>query len=283
MQIARRRFLILASCCFVASGCESSKKLSEKKAAEHVVFVADAANTDVGEVKSGLPQGAKFLEKLYANGAAPKDDLKAVREALENARNKVQDLRVAKSTFFALVDEQGNVLRNDQEQDLMAGKNLFASFPEVKNALSGKYVEARGSMPEAAGVKGADGQWVAATPISVDGAVKGLYVTGWAWSSYAYRLENAVRTHVRSSNPDPNTKMPLIYVYVVVDKLAFGAPVSPEVNAQAIGAADPLSKTKGEAVWSGTLEITGRDFGIAVKRVNALGPNVGVAILRSET
>src|SRR4029078_8235539 len=107
---------------------ESSKKLSEKKAAEHVVFVADAANTDVGEVKNGLPQGAKLLEKLYAKDAAPKDDLKARREALETARNKVQDLRVAKSTFFALADEQANVLRNDQEQDLMNGKNLFPRF-----------------------------------------------------------------------------------------------------------------------------------------------------------
>ena len=32
----------------------------------------------------------------------------------------------------------------------MAGKNAFTSFPEAKQALAGKYVETRGSMPEAA-------------------------------------------------------------------------------------------------------------------------------------
>lgn len=121
--------------------CDGDKKLSQSKAAEHVASLVETATGDVQEIKNGLPEGAKHLAKLFEGGAAPKDDLPAVREALDKARNKVQDLRVAKSTFFALVDDQGTVLRNDQDQDLMAGKNAFQSFPGLKAALDGKYVE----------------------------------------------------------------------------------------------------------------------------------------------
>jgi len=182
-----------------------------------------------------------------------------------------------------VLDAQGTVVRNDQEQDLMVGKNAFQSFPELKKALEGKYVESQGSMPEAAAVKGTDGQWVAAAPVTVDGKVKGLYLTGWSWSAYAYRLETALRSEVKSSLSGSNDKVPLLYVYMVVDQQAFGAPVSPEVNAQAIAGQDPLSKVQGDAAFVTTLEITGRDFGLAVKKVPALGGNVGVAVLRSET
>lgn len=270
--------LLLAS----LSGCESSKKLSQAKAAEHVASLVETTATDVQEIRAGLPEGAKHLGKLFEGSTAPKDDLPAVREALDKARNKVQDLRVAKSTFFALVDEQGTILRNDQDQDLMAGKNAFASFPALKAALEGKYVEGRGVMEEAARVKGADGQWVAAAPISAGGKVRALYATGFAWSAYAYRLENSLRSSVKSGL-GTNQKEPLLYVYVVVEKQAFGAPVSPEVNAQAILSQDPLGKAQGDAVYSAAIEITGRDFGLGVKRAPALGADVAVAVLRSET
>lgn len=280
----RRRSVLFACLCLGALtlGCEDKGKLSAERAKEHARFAAEAVKTDVAEVRQGLPQGAKQLEALYREKTEPKDDLAAVRKALARARDKVQDLRVAKSTFFALVDSAGTVLRNDQEQDLMAGKNAFASFPELKQALAGKYVETRGSMPEAARVKGSDGQWVAAQPIQVDGDVRGLYVTGWSWSAYAYRLENAVRGKVRSESAD-QAKDPLIYVYIVVGNDVYGAPVSPEVNAQAIAEQKPMSKIEGEGVHAATLEITGRDFGLAVQGTPALGEQVGVAVLRSET
>lgn len=121
-----------------------------------------------------------------------------------------------------------------------------------------------------------------AAPISAGGKVKALYATGFAWSAYAYRLENALRGSVKSGLGS-NQKEPLLYVYVVVEKQAFGAPVSPEVNAQAILSHDPLGKAQGDAVYSAAIEITGRDFGLGVKRAPALGADVAVAVLRSET
>jgi hypothetical protein len=111
--------------------------------------------------------------------------------------------------------------------------------------------------------------------------VHGLYVTGWSWSAYAYRLETALRSQL-GSELEANAKMPLAYVYVVVEKSAFGAPVSPDVNAKAIAELDPLAKG-GPQPQTYQLEITGREFGLAVVRVPELGERVGIAVLRSET
>lgn len=260
-----------------AAGCSrDGGTLSAERAKTLAASVARAAEADVEEVRKGLPEGAKRLEPLFEK-ADP--DAATAREGLETARAKVQDLRVAKSTFFAVVGRDGVVLRNDRDQDSMAGKPVFQAFPGLRAALEGRYVEARGDLPEAAGVKGrGDGQWVAGAPIRAGGEVRALYVTGWSWSSYAYRLENHARSLVRGEQ-----KEPLVYVYVVVGDQAFGAPVSPDVNAKAILALDPLGKAAADGAFSSPLTIEGRDFGLATQTVPALGEKVAVAVLRSET
>lgn len=251
-------------------------QLSAERAKPLAASVARAAESDVEEIRKGLPEGSKRLAPLFEKG---EPDAAAAREALETARAKVQDLRIAKSTFFAVVSREGIVLRNDREQDAMAGKPIFPAYPGLRAALEGGYVEARGDLPEAAGVRGrGDGQWVAAAPIRAGAEVRGLYVTGWSWSSYAYRLENHARGEVRGEG-----KQPLVYVYVVVADQVFGAPVSPDVNGQAILALDPLGKAAPDGSFASPLTIEGRDFGLAAQKVPALGDRVAVAVLRSET
>ncbi|HEX4335986.1 MAG TPA: hypothetical protein VH062_08745 [Polyangiaceae bacterium] len=259
--------------------------MSAGHAAEHVTFLVDAVTKDVEQVRSGLPQGADVLAARIKNDAGLMKDLDNVRDSLELARRKVQDLRIAKSTFFALADTSGVALRNDQEQDRMAGKPFFAAFPAL-TAAKDKYVETTGSMPEAAGVRAprADGQWVAATPVKVDGVTQALYVTGWSWAAYAYRLEFAIRGKIRSEIGDKkDEKEPLLYVFIIDGKNVYGAPVTPEVNATTIGALDPLGKVKAGETYTSALEVTGRAYGLAVRPAPALGPNIGVAVLRSET
>lgn len=268
----------------VISGCKGSQEASVKRAESHVRDLVAVAANDVAEVRSGLPQAEPHLTAVLASATRPEENPQEVRDAIERARHKVQDLRVAKASFFALTDAKGVVLRNDQEQDLMVGKDAFAAYPELKKALSGQYAEARGSMPEAAGVKGrADGQWVAAQPIRVNGEVRGLYLAGWSWAAYAYRLEFHLRSKVRAQLAETKEKEPLVYVYVVVDQQAYGAPVSPDVNAEAIEKLDALAKVPPGGTFSTPIEITDRDFGLAVKLVPELGPKVGIAVLRSET
>lgn len=281
-QLSRRGlgFLGLA---LISSGCKKPSAVSAEKAAPELAALVKATQTDVAEVRSGLPQGAKYLLPLFGTGKSPSEDPHGARIALETARSKVLDLRVAKGTFFAVADASGIVIRNDQEQDEMVGKPLLLSFPELNSALAGKYVETRGAMPEAARVRGrADGQWVAAQPVLDGSSVKGLYVTGWSWAAYAYRLERALSSNLRSELHE-GQKMPLVYVYVLVESGVFGTPISPEVNAQAIAALAPLPKAAAGTPITFELEIAGRDFGLAVELAPDLGKGVAVAVLRSET
>jgi hypothetical protein len=264
-------------------GCTKTGEVSKQKAHAEVELLAKAASSDVEEVRRGLPLGAKQLEAFFADEKA-QGDAAAAKEALESARSKVQDLRTAKSTFFLVADKNGLILRSDLDHDSLASKSLFEAFGDLKGASSGKYVETRGSMAEAAGVRGrSDGQWAAATPVMKGAEVAGVYATGWSWSAYAYRLENQLRSLVKSEAADAGTKEPLVYVYVLVEKEAYGAPISPDVNAKAIKDSGLFGRASGEAVVDGAREIEGRDFGIAVKRVPALGPDVGIAVVRSET
>jgi len=275
--------IVAVLACAAAPGCKKASAVSAEKAKAHAAFLLKTTQSDVGEVRSGLPQGAKYLLPVFTSGKPPAEDPHGARDALETARNKVQDLRVSKGTFFAVADASGLVIRNDQEQDAMAGVALLPAFPELKIALGGKYVETRGSLAQAAGVRGrADGQWVAAEPVQQGSDVKGLYVTGWSWSAYAYRLERAIGSELHGKLSE-GEKMPLLYVYVIVDKDVFGAPISPEVNAQAIAALAPLSKVTGNDAASFEMEITGREFGLGVQRTPDLGKDVAVAVLRSET
>lgn len=273
--------LTLAALSCVA--CTKPSAVSAEKAKADVGALTRATQSDVAEVRAGLPRGAPFLLPIFASGKPPSDDPHGARAALETARSKVQELRVSKGTFFAVAGNDGVVIRDDRDQDLMAGRALFPAFPELKLALSGKYVETRGSMPEAAGVRGrADGQWVAAAPVLQGSEVKGLYVTGWSWAAYARRLEFALSSNLRSALP-AGQKMPLVYVYLVVGKDVFGAPIAPEVNAQAIAKLSPLSRVTATAPATYELEIDGREFGLAVELAPELGKEVAVAVLRSET
>lgn len=273
---------VLLGCCLpvVAAGCKDQGKLSAERAQAHAQFLLKAAKEDVAELKRGMPKGVEHLKPAFSDGAP---DSQSAASALETARNKVQDLRVAKSTFFALVGKDGVVIRNDQDQDLMAGKNMFAAYPALKQVLQGKTVETRGSMKEAAGVRGkSDAQWLFGVPIEVDGDVVGAYVSGWSWSAYAYRLETSLRSDVLSSTEEGG-KVPLLYVYVLADGKAYGAPISPIVNGEAIVNQKPLEQASEAQPFSTPLEIEGRQFGLAVVPLKAVGPKVGIAVLRSET
>lgn len=283
--VPRRSWLVAFSLCVLPSGastlgCTDTGKISADHAKVHAQFLLKAAEVDIAELKRGLPQGSKHLVEAFKEGVP---DGETARKALETARNKVQDLRVAKSTFFALTDKDGTVIRNDQEQDLMVGKNMFKAYPELKKVLTGSVVETGGSMPEAAGVKGKpDAQWVLGVPVDVDGKPVAAYVSGWSWSSYAYRLETALRSDVLT-NTKEGGKVPLLYVYVIVDGGAYGAPISPTVNAEAILKQKPLEKATAAAPFAMPLEIEGRQFGLAVVPLAPMGKGAGIAVLRSET
>ena len=270
----------------LTSSCTDSGEVSRAMAVSHAEALARISAEDVAEVRRGLPLGAKLLAPIYDGGDGDDTDPQKLQIAIRGARDKVQDLRVAKGTFFALISSAGRILRTNLDQDRLAGASAFGSYPALLAVVrESKYLETVGSMPEAAGVNGGpDGQWVAAAPIVGEGKVKAIFATGWSWTSYAYRLENAVRGEAESALKNQGrAKMPLLYVYVIAGKEVYGAPISPRVSAEAIKALNPLEKSKSAQTFSTVLEITGRRFGLGVASAPALGNGVGIAVLRSET
>jgi hypothetical protein len=266
-------------------GCARTDEASLAQAREHAKELVDTAQRDAAEVRRGLPLGAQQLgQRWAASGADLLNDPEAARDALNHARNKVQDLRVAKATFFALAAPDGRIVRNDREQDLMAGAALFTAFPALARAAQGPYVEALGVMPEAHGVRGKpDAEWMAAVGVDVGGQTRGVYVSGWAWSSYAFRLEFSLRNRITTELRGTRDNVPLLYAFVVVGDEVYGTPESPEISARAIAERKPLANLGTDGSFSTLLEITGREFALAVQAAPELAAGVGIAVLRSET
>jgi hypothetical protein len=267
------------------AACERTDQESLVLAIGHAKALVEMARKDASEVRQGLPLGAQELAKRWAAGGVDLTvDAQAARQVLNQARNKVQDLRVAKSTFFALATLDGRIVRNDREQDLMAGVALFSAFPPLAKAAQGPYVEALGEMPEAHGVRGKpDAEWAAAVGINLDGQIRGLYVSGWAWSSYAFRLEFSLRNRVTAELAGKRQNMPLLYAFVLVGDRVYSAPEAPELNAQAIAEQRPLEKLTSDGSFSTLLHITGRTFALGVQTAPDLAPGVALGVLRSET
>lgn len=289
LRISRRFVLGVSSqfaaiaLCSALFGCEGTGKVSAQKATVHMEYIAKAVRGDVKEIRSGMPAGAKALEELFQNAAPEVPGPVDAREALIRVRAKNNDLDSAKSTFFLIATVDGTIIRNNLEEDEMAGKNLFEVYPAAKKNRKDSYYEFNGSWDVARGVNNKDdAQHCAVAPVVLEGKTVGYFVSGFSWSSYAYRLETSLRSEILQ-NTKEGDKVPLLYVYVLAGGKSYGAPVSPEVNGQAILKLNPVEKTKGGEVVSLPLEITRREFGVALKHFPELGDDVVLAVLRSET
>jgi hypothetical protein len=270
----------------LSAACTDTGKVSEEQAAAHAQGLAKLAAADVQEVRRGLPRAAKSLAALWAGDADPHGARASVLRKLEQVRNGDSDLTVAKSTFFALTDDQGSVLCSDQDPDSLRDKTLLTAFPELRKVLGGETVETVGSMPEIAAKSSVvDQQWLSGTPV-LDPAnnVRGMYVTGWSYKRFAYHLEETLKHDITVEAiraKKERFKQPLLYVFVFAGQKVYGTPVSPQVNADALEKLDLPSKTAA-GLHRQQVEITHRTFGLAAARVAELGPNAGVAVLRSE-
>jgi hypothetical protein len=270
-----------ALCCALFAQCKDQAKESASRAASDVAELGALVDTDMAEVERGLPEGAKRLAPLVANGADPKQDVAGVRKALLRMRRDVGDLNVAKSTFFALADSSGMAIRNDLEEDVMAGQNLFAIFPALAKGTDG-YITTTGAFPNASAKNGPDKDWVAALPVKrEDGATGALLVTGWTYRYFARHLQESLKDRLVERAKETQGKLPVFYVGLFDKSGVYCAPLTPQVDEQALASQDLPSKT-GNGPYQGTVNITDRAFGFAAQRTSKLGPDTGVVVLRSE-
>lgn len=268
----------------LSAGCEDQGKVSEQKAVDELARLLPVVKEDVAEVRRGLPEGAKKLATLLEPD--PGNNLPGLQRAITNSRGAIKDLDVAKSTFFSFADTGGIVLRSEADPDLLARKSVLAAFPELKGALepAAENVEAFGEMPEMRGVRtGPDTTWVVAHGVKeAGGKVIGMFVTGWSFRRYAYRLEEqAKRDLLEVAQKNKDKKVPILYVFALRGSKAYGAPVTPDVNAQAVEKLD-LGTKLGAGPYRGTIDITGRAFGVAAQKTPDLSGDTGIAVIMSE-
>jgi hypothetical protein len=274
----------LVAAALASAGCKDQGKESAAHAKQDVALLGDLVDKDVGEIERGLPEGAKRLAPLVAGGADPKQDIQGVRKALQRVRRDVMDLNVAKSTFFALADTSGVGIRNDLEEDTMAGQNLFAIFPGLTKAKDG-YGTTTGVFPNAATAKnGPDEDWIAGAPVKRDdGSTGAIFVTGWSYRYFARHLQEATKTRLTDEAKATGNegKIPVFYVAMFDKTGVFTAPLTPDIDEKALAQQDLVGKTAGGPA-SGTLTITDRTFGWAAQRTPKIATDTGVVVLRSE-
>ncbi len=267
----------------VSTGCGDPAKASQKAAADRLPGVVALVKEDVAQVRRGLPEGSAKLAKLL--GPEPGADLGGLQRAIASARAGVKDLELAKSTFFAFADPAGIVVRSEADPDHLATKSIFAALPKLakaKEASSG-VVEDFGELKDIHIRAGNDFTWAAAHPVKDDkGEVRGVFVTGWTFRGLAYHLEEMVKREVvDAAKKEGKKSVPVVYVFVLRGKKAYGAGQTPDVNTQAVEGLDPLSKAQ-SGTYETTVEITGRVFGIAAMKTPEYAEDMGVAVLASE-
>lgn len=278
------RLLFLLAITLAVIACKDNGSKSAAAASAHVKSLATLAEKDVGEIDRGLPEGGKKMAVLLGK-EDPKSNPAGVRAALLKMRQQVPDLGVAKSTFFAFTDDKGIAIRNDLEQDTMAGKDVVGAYPDLKKAIAGEaYVTTQGVFPGAPNPAGPDKEWVAGVPVKRDdGVLLGVLVTGWTYRRFAYHLQESLKRDLQDElmKGGDKGKLPVLYVFLFDKTAVYAARGTPPVNEKTLFDLDLVGKTASGPA-EGPITITERVFGWAAIRTPKLGPDVGIVVLRSE-
>ena len=280
------RLRILGATLFLLAllgNCRDTAKESTARAAEDVAAVAELVVKDVAEIERGLPDGAKLLAPLVTSGADPRQNVAGVRKALLRIRRDVMDLNVAKSTFFALADPSGVAIRNDLEEDVMAGQNLLLIFPALATPHEG-LVTTTGAFPNGSPKSGPDKDWIAAAAVKrPDGSTGAVLITGWSFRYFARHLQEALKTRLleQAKGKGSEGKLPIYYVALFDRSGVYPAPTTPLVDERALAELNLVDRTSGGA-FQGAMPITDRAFGFAALRTPRLAADTGVVVLRSE-
>lgn len=287
MTIGRSRALLCAAALVLplaTASCKDKGQKSAEEAKSNLGLVVPLVDKDVAEIERGLPEGAKKIALTVGKEKDVRGNPAVVRTALLKIRQQVPDLGVAKSTFFALTDDKGVAIRNDLEQDTMAGKNVVDRYPALKPLLeSGAFVATTGEFGTPNPL-GPDREWVAGTPVKrEDGSLVGLLVTGWTYRRFAYHLQETLKRDLQEQlvKSGDTGKLPVIYVLLYDKDAVYGARGTPPVDETALKDAGVFAKTAAGPA-EGSLTITDRPFGWAATRLPRLSPDLGVIVLRSE-
>jgi hypothetical protein len=261
-------------------GCTDRGKLAQDAASEAVDVALGLTTRDTDQVRKGMPEGVKVLEKRLP--ADPVGDRMQVEQAIKAARENVDSLINAKSTFFSYAGADGVVLRSEVQIDELAEKNIFTVYPALKQALEpgAGLVEAYGEMDALRGVrKGNDTAWVVAHAVGggEGGKPRGLFLSGWSLRHYAGVLQLAMRSHFddKAKGAQKTSEAVHAHVFILKGRGTYGDPEAPDENTNEVQSLDILPKL-GSGEFRALKEFDKRTWGIVGKKAPQLGDDAAL-------
>jgi hypothetical protein len=293
VSMDRRTFLLASAAGTLGSltGCQSK---AQKQAAAAVPDLARieklVSDRHVDSLARALPIAAGALGGKIDNLGL--DQAKTAGAAFDELRNKSDDLRSAKRSYFALTDVNGDIVWVDDPNWVVVGRKFGVAFAEAKELLAGKKKYAAG----AGRYGGADPEALTlfeAAPVTKADAVLGLLVSAWEVHEIAEDLQRQLQTDLAMKTVKPKVRAkakdkyqlaldtPDLWVAVFGKDYVWlqeGVPQPLEDGVKAVG----LYAKTASGAWNGTFDVLNRGWGAAAKRVPALGPDMGLAVLRNE-
>ena len=265
-------------------GCKSKAdkqaEIAETDVSHLVKIVGDR---HVDSLPRALPEAASKLTP----------PLDRAGETFNTLRDKTDDLRSSKRSFFAIVDSTGQIVWVDEPAWPVKGRIVDAGFPPVKDALAGKGSFFRGSgrfggdpegaliFMDASPIKGADGKVEGALVAAweaIDAAedLQGQLLTEHGMQSATPNVHNKVKEQHKKAMEEPDTWIALFRgptLYFVGDAY--------QPLEDASKALDIAGKTA-SGNWKGTFDVANTTWGGAAARISGLGPDVGIVVFRHQ-
>ncbi len=268
------------------AGCDGeAKKQAELAKADLSEAEGIVKAKHVAPLAAGLPKAADAIANAKDRAAA-----------FVALRDKTDGLRSSKRSFYAFTDAKGAITWVEDPDWQVVERKLKGGFPAVAEVLDGAkpYAEGAGRF----GDEGPEALWfVAAAPLksTVDGAAKidGALVAAWDAHEVAGDLQRQLATAAKMQIAAPKKRVkdsdrlqlaldtPQIWVAVYAPDgavfLPWGAPQPLEDALKGAGLGG-----KDAAGWTGIVKVTNASWGVASKRVDALLPGYGLAVIRNK-
>jgi hypothetical protein len=291
LQTMLRRTFLVSLAAVPLTACKSKAQQQAEAAVPDVARLEKViAERHIDAHARALPiAAAALVQKLGDKNLVPTESA-TIASAFEEIRNKTDDLRSAKRSYYAVVDNNGEIVAVDDPNWLVMGRKAAVAFPALNDVLGGKSKYAQGS----GRYGGADPEaltFFEAAPIVRGDKPIGAVVAAWEVHEAAEDLQRQLQTELAMKTVKPKVRAkpkdkyqlvldtPDLWV-AIFDKqyvwLQDGAPQPLEDGAKTIGL---FGKTAGGAA-SGTFDVMNRGWGFAAKRFPSLGAEMGIAVLR---
>ncbi|GAC1351365.1 MAG: hypothetical protein NVSMB1_03680 [Polyangiales bacterium] len=275
-------------------GCKSkAQKQAELALADLATLDATIAHRHIDSLARALPNAARDL----GVGAKPGLDLHVSGATLGasfvTARDKTDELRSAKRSYYMITDAQAEVVFVDDDAWTVVGRKLALGFPIVKETIDGAALFGRGS-GRYGGASEDSRTFVEVAKINdASGKTLGALVAAWEAHDAATDLQRQLSTALAMKTAIPQKRVkqkdrlkialdtPELWVAIFDGSHLFLEEDAPQALLDAINALQLVNKTA-TGPWSDTFEVSNHAWGGAAKRVPALGAEVGVAVVRHD-